>query len=106
MAGEAAQPEYNLDYQASDGSSVLTNVNFYGPGDRHPRADVMRSRASHTDRTAADAQRRSRTSDPRTLKVLEELADILACIFADAQASGKLDAPVEEQLAASQVLSH
>jgi hypothetical protein len=48
-ANNAAQPEYNPDYQAPDGSAALTNVNFYEPGDRQSRLVVTRSRASHAD---------------------------------------------------------
>jgi hypothetical protein len=96
-ASEAAQALYNPEYQDPDGSSVLTNVSFVEREDGRSCAAVARSRARNPDRATADPQRGSRPTDPRTLKALEELADILACIFADAQATSRLDAPVVEQ---------
>jgi hypothetical protein len=80
-ASEAAQALYKPEYQDPDGSSVLTNVSFVEREDGRSCAAVARSRARNPDRATADPQRGSRPTDPRTLKALEELADILASLL-------------------------
>jgi hypothetical protein len=99
---------------------TASQVNVLGSEDREPRQAKpppklcttlnikiqMEARSSQTSvswsgRMAVPAplspDRGLATRIGRRLKALEELADILACIFADAQATSRLDAPVAEQ---------
>jgi hypothetical protein len=82
-----------------DSASAITNIQFE-PGGRQARDRNERPRPRPEGVGDGEHHQAREAVQKSRLALLEELADILACIFAEVQTTSRLDAPVVEQPAA------
>ena len=68
------------------------------PASSRPRAVVGRRRRGATCRVGAQPYQSLVTGDRHDIEIMELLADILACVFAESQKTGIIDLPSGSQV--------